>query len=62
MHPGFKTVVVRLDRAIQYAAASRFITTASGIPDHPLSRVITAGCYSQTYLHDLAAHVPEVLI
>jgi hypothetical protein len=35
-------VIARLDRAIQYAAASRFITKASGILDHPLSRVMTA--------------------
>jgi hypothetical protein len=31
-----------LDRGIQYAAASRFIFAASGILDHPLSRVMTA--------------------
>jgi len=28
--------LTRLDRAIQYAAASPFITNASGILDHPL--------------------------
>jgi hypothetical protein len=32
----------RLQRVIQYAAASRLITSASGILDHPLSRVTTA--------------------
>jgi hypothetical protein len=36
-----KTVVARLDRAIQYAAASRFITAASGILDRPHSRTMT---------------------
>ena len=35
-------VVARLDRAIQYAAASRLITDFSGILDHPLSRMMTA--------------------
>jgi hypothetical protein len=30
-------------RAIQYAAASRFIAGVSGILDHPLSRAMTAG-------------------
>jgi hypothetical protein len=34
-------VIARLDRAIQYAAASRVERTASGILDHPLSRVMT---------------------
>ncbi len=31
-----KTVVARLDRAIQYAAASRLNTTVSGILGHPV--------------------------
>jgi hypothetical protein len=31
----------RLDRGIKYAAASRFVSAASGILDHPLSRVMT---------------------
>jgi hypothetical protein len=31
-----KTVVARLDRAIQYAAASRFISNASGILGRPV--------------------------
>jgi hypothetical protein len=34
-------VVARLDRAIQYAAAYRSIAEASGILDHPHSRVMT---------------------
>jgi hypothetical protein len=38
-------VIARLDRAIQYAAASRPITGPSGILDHPLSRVMTAGAW-----------------
>jgi hypothetical protein len=33
-------VIARLDWAIQYAAASRSITIASGILDHPLEPVI----------------------
>jgi hypothetical protein len=45
----FKTVVARLDRAIQYAAASRFITAGSGILDHPLSRVMTVGVVQHTF-------------
>src|SRR5882724_7702928 len=32
----------RLQRGIQYAAASRFYRGCSGILDHPLSRVMTA--------------------
>jgi hypothetical protein len=35
------TVIARLDRATQYAAAFRLISDASGILDHPLSRVMT---------------------
>src|SRR5690349_20484651 len=35
-------VVARLDRATQYAAASRPGTDVSGILDHPLSRVMTS--------------------
>ncbi|TMK11411.1 MAG: hypothetical protein E6G71_01155 [Alphaproteobacteria bacterium] len=35
-----KVVIARLDRAIRYAAASRSITIASGILDHPLEPVI----------------------
>ena len=35
-----KTVVARLDRAIQYAATSRFITDVSGILDHPPARMV----------------------
>src|SRR6202022_259463 len=31
----------RLQRGIQYAAASRFHHNCSGIPDHPLSRMMT---------------------
>jgi hypothetical protein len=34
------TVIVRLDRTIQYTAASGFITAASGILDHPPEPVI----------------------
>ena len=34
-------VIARLDRAIQYAAAYRSIAEASGILDHPPSRVMT---------------------
>jgi hypothetical protein len=30
-----ETVIVRLDRTIQYAAASRFILTRPGILDRP---------------------------
>jgi hypothetical protein len=33
-------VIVRLDRTIQYAAASRFIIGVSGILDHPVEPVI----------------------
>jgi hypothetical protein len=35
-------VIARLDRATQYAAASRSITNVSAILDHPLSRVTTS--------------------
>jgi hypothetical protein len=35
------TVIARLDRATQYAAASRQISNASGILDRPLSRAMT---------------------
>jgi hypothetical protein len=35
------TVVIPRERGIQYAAASPLITSASGILDHPLSRVMT---------------------
>ena len=34
-----------LDRAIQYAAAFPYHAQASGILDHPLSRVMTARFY-----------------
>src|SRR5438552_12351181 len=37
------TVVVRLDRTIQYAAAFRFHRNCSGILDRPPSRTMTAG-------------------
>jgi len=33
--------VARLDRAIQYAVTFKFFRVASGILDHPLSRVTT---------------------
>jgi len=36
------SVVIPAKARIQYAAASRFIADASGILDHPLSRVMTA--------------------
>jgi hypothetical protein len=35
------SVIARLDRAIQYAERYRVITAASGILDHPPSRVTT---------------------
>src|SRR5258705_12935013 len=35
-------VITRRMRGIQYAAASRLITSVAGILDHPLSRVMTA--------------------
>ena len=37
-----EAVIVRLDRTIQYAAASRFLTAVSGILDRPPSRAMTA--------------------
>jgi hypothetical protein len=36
-----EAVIVRLDRTIQYAAASRFHHECLGLLDHPLSRVMT---------------------
>jgi hypothetical protein len=45
---------------IQYAAASRLITGASGILDHPLSRVTTSSEF-QTHLRTLAAHYARVM-
>jgi hypothetical protein len=33
--------VIPAQAEIQYAETSRFITTVSGIPDHPLSRMMT---------------------
>ncbi len=47
-------VIARLDRAIQYAAASRLGTNASGILDAPPSRGKTAegvmlACVTQPY-------------
>jgi hypothetical protein len=39
---GRNLVIVRLDGAIQYAAAYQPISDASGILDHPPSRVMTA--------------------
>src|ERR1700730_11561436 len=41
-----KLVIARLDRAIQYAAAHRLIINASGILDHPLSRMMTTERYA----------------
>jgi hypothetical protein len=34
-------LVIPAKAGIQYAAASRSMTTVSGIPDHPLSRMMT---------------------
>jgi len=36
------TVVIPAKAGIQYAVASRSITSVSGILDHPLSRMMTA--------------------
>jgi hypothetical protein len=38
-----------LGRAIQYAEASRSVTTVSGILGHPLSRVTTQECVAPPY-------------
>ncbi|NWL74500.1 hypothetical protein FBF72_42070 [Bradyrhizobium elkanii] len=40
-YPDFSAVIARLDRAIQYAAASRSIAGVSGILDAPPSRGMT---------------------
>ena len=51
------SVVVPAKAGIQYAAASRFITSASGILDHPLSRVMTVG---HVAAHDQSAIAPYI--
>jgi len=45
VHDANRTKAVPRKRGIQYAAASRFHRTCSGILDHPLSRMMTAGAW-----------------
>src|SRR5712675_964382 len=56
-------VVARLDRAIQYAEISRLTSGASGIPDHPLSRMTTTVVAARScHLFSVPAARPQPLV